>query len=214
VIHHGDCLEVMAAMEAGSVDAVVTDPPYGIDHASERADSKWRGQTISCDSDTAARDLVIAWANEHGKPWACFGTWKTPPPDGTRTALVWDKGPASGMGDLSLPWKLSWELIYIGGRGWRGHRGEGVIRGCSVVTWSSKGRVHPMQKPVNLLSYLLRKLPDAHTILDPFMGSGTTGVACAVEGRDFIGIEREAEYVEIARRRIEAASAQLRLAIP
>jgi len=50
-------------------------------------------------------------------------------------------------------------------------------------------------------------------VLDPFTGSGTTGVACAMEGREFVGIEREAEYVEIARRRIEAASAQGRLAL-
>jgi site-specific DNA-methyltransferase (adenine-specific) len=54
---------------------------------------------------------------------------------------------------------------------------------------------------------------EGDTVLDPFTGSGTTGVACAHESRDFIGIEREAEYVEIARRRIEAAASQMRLPI-
>lgn len=61
------------------------------------------------------------------------------------------------------------------------------------------------------MRWLLSKLSDAQTILDPFAGSGTTGVACASEGLSFIGIEREPEYVEIARRRIEAAAAQQRL---
>jgi site-specific DNA-methyltransferase (adenine-specific) len=71
---------------------------------------------------------------------------------------------------------------------------------------------HPTVKPVALIRYLTRLVtPPGGTVLDPFMGSGTTGVACADEGFNFIGIEREAEYVEVARRRIEAAQAQQRL---
>jgi site-specific DNA-methyltransferase (adenine-specific) len=71
---------------------------------------------------------------------------------------------------------------------------------------------HPTVKPVALMRWLVRLVArPGDTVLDPFTGSGTTGVACAMEGRDFIGIEREAEYVEIARRRVEAASAQLTL---
>ena len=64
---------------------------------------------------------------------------------------------------------------------------------------------HPTVKPISLMRYLVRltKTPTGGVVLDPFMGSGTTGCACALEGRDFIGIEREPDYMEIARRRIE-----------
>ncbi len=73
---------------------------------------------------------------------------------------------------------------------------------------------HPTVKPVALMRWLVRLVARAgDTVLDPFTGSGTTGVACAMEGRDFIGIERESEYVEIARRRIDAAAAQTRLPV-
>lgn len=74
--------------------------------------------------------------------------------------------------------------------------------------------VHPTVKPVALMRWLVRLVArPGDVVLDPFTGSGTTGVACAEEGRDFIGIEKEAEYVEIARRRIEAAAAQERLPV-
>lgn len=95
--------------------------------------------------------------------------------------------------------------------------------GCEMLRWGtfqSEGtdkfasNHHPTVKPVALMRWLVRLVVrEGDTVLDPFIGSGTTGVACAMEGRDFIGIECEAEYVEIARRRIEAADAQGRLPI-
>jgi site-specific DNA-methyltransferase (adenine-specific) len=77
-----------------------------------------------------------------------------------------------------------------------------------------QSNTHPTVKPLALMRWLVRLVAyPGDTVLDPFAGSGTTGVACAMEGREFIGIEREAEYIEIARRRIEAASAQERLPV-
>jgi site-specific DNA-methyltransferase (adenine-specific) len=72
---------------------------------------------------------------------------------------------------------------------------------------------HPTVKPIELMRYLVRltKTPTGGVVLDPFMGSGTTGIACELEGREFIGIEREAEYVEIAEKRIAEAQLQSRL---
>jgi len=71
------------------------------------------------------------------------------------------------------------------------------------------GKGHPTQKPIEVMCWCIERLPDgANTILDPFMGSGTTGVACAKLGRKFIGIEIEPKYFDIACRRIEAAYAQ------
>lgn len=208
-LYLGDCLEILPTLD--TVDAVVTDPPYGYSYASNRvADTttaEWMNQTIKNDSDTSARDFVLSW---HSGVWACFGSWKMPKPEGTKSVLIWDKGPASGMGDLKFPWKGSWEEIYVGGNGWVGHRDEGVIKGCYIVTRKSMGRTHPNEKPVSLLTKLIGKAPGA-SVLDPFMGSGTTGVACANLGRKFIGIEIEEKYFDIACERIEAAYAQGRL---
>ena len=125
-----------------------------------------------------------------------------PKPAGVRGVLVWDKGPASGMGDLSFPWKGSWEEIYVGGKGWAGRRDEGVLKGHWVVTRASMGRTHPNEKPVSLMRDLMKKLPHGCTVLDPFMGSGTTGVACKNLNRNFIGIELDPEYFKIAEKRI------------
>jgi hypothetical protein len=164
-------------------------------------------QVIQNDIDTSARDFVLSW---HKGDWVCFGSVKRPVPDSARAILVWDKGPASGMGDLSFPWKPSWELVFVGGEGWHGSRDEGVLKGHWVVTRASMGREHPNEKPVSLLQELISKTP-ARIILDPFMGSGTTGVAAIKLGRKFIGIEIEPRYFDIACRRIEEAWKQPRL---
>ena len=131
-----------------------------------------------------------------------------PKPKGVRGVLVWDKGPASGMGDLSFPWKGSWEEIYIGGKGWSGHREEGVIKGHWVVTRASMGRTHPNEKPVSLMGHLIEKLPEDCLVLDPFMGSGTTGIACIRTGRRFIGIEKDPTHYQTALERIKRELAQ------
>ena len=184
---------------------IITDPPYGISHSSNHGAS-WAGTQIANDHDTSVRDWVADWAR--GLPCVFFGTWKTPPVKDTNTCVVWSKGPASGMGDLSLPWKPSFELVYIIGRQWEGRRGEGVISGPTMITWESAGRDHPHQKPEWLMAHFIERIPTAKTILDPFMGSGTTGVAAVQMGRDFIGIEREERYFDIACRRIEQAQRQ------
>jgi hypothetical protein len=116
--------------------------------------------------------------------------------------------PAFGMGDLRFPWKGSWELIYVKGNTWRGRRDEGVLRGHIQVSWESHGRSHPHQKPVSLIEALLEKLPDGSLILDPFMGSGTTGVAALRLGHRFIGIELDLHHFTTACERISEAYKQ------
>jgi DNA modification methylase len=197
----GDCREVLPTLER--VDAVVTDPPYGIAHSSNHGAS-WQGTQIANDGDTSVRDEVLAAF----PVVAAFGTWKTPPISGAKGCLVWDKGPNSGMGDLSFPWKGSWELCYIRGDLWTGRRDEGVLKGHMQITWESQGRFHPHQKPVSLIRHLVNKLPSEALILDPFMGSGTTGVAAVAMGRKFIGCEIDPQYFDIACKRIEQAQRQ------
>ena len=204
----GDCLDVMPTL--GKVDCVVTDPPYGIAHSSNYGAS-WNGKQIKSDQDTSARDVALDGVSIV----ASFGTWKTPPIADAKGCLVWDKGPAFGMGDLSFPWKPSFELIYIRGSVWRGARDQSVLRGPVQVSWEnqpnvpdSERRKHPHQKPVWVVEHLIKKLPSAYTILDPFMGSGTTGVACVKLGRKFIGVELDEGYFDIACARIAEAYRQ------
>jgi hypothetical protein len=201
-LYLGDCLEILPTLP--KVDAVITDPPYGYSHTSQRGAS-WTGTTIANDHDCSVRDAVHSLAGD--APWAFCGTWRVASPAGVRGCIAWDKGDA-GSGDLSFPWKPSWELIFVGGKGWRGHRGSGILRGSQMITWESKGRTHPHEKPVWVFERLLEKLPGDLVPCDPFMGSGTSGVAAATMGRKFIGIEIEPKYFDIACERIENAQRQ------
>jgi len=150
------------------------------------------------DADLVARDDALnAWG---ARPAVAFGSWKRPEPSGTHTVLVWDKGEASGMGDLSIPWKPNWEEIYIMGKGYKGHRGSSILSGHAVLTWASKGREHPNMKPVSLMEALIAKCPPG-SIADPFAGSGTTLVAAKALGRKVIGVELEERYCEIIAKR-------------
>jgi len=210
-LYLGDCLEVLPTL--GPVDAVVTDPPYGIGYSTgqRNENTPWQGE-IAGDRNTELRDAALATIGD--VPALVFGSRKRLEPAGTRMVLTWDKGPALGMGDLSLPWKPSSEEIYVIGHGFVGSRDEGDVLACSPVQSMAKnGRVHPNEKPVALIVRLLRKCP-AGIVLDPFMGSGTTGVACANLGRRFVGIEIEPRYFDIACERIRRAYEQPRLGLP
>lgn len=206
-IYHGDCREVLPTFNDSRFDAVLMDPPYGIRHSSSHGAS-WMNTNIAGDDTTELRDYVCTWARAREIPCACFGTWKVHPPTGTRATLVWDKGPAFGMGDLSFPWKPSWEEIYIIGDGWQGKRDEGVLRGSVVVSWESKGRRHPHEKPVWLFAQLLAKLPTAERLMDPFCGTGPLLRAAKDAGCRAVGIEIEERYCEIAARRLEQEAFQ------
>lgn len=194
----GDCLDVLPTI-ASRVDAAVFDPPYGIAHASNWA-GPFRARPVANDDDTAVRDAALAVLK---CPSIVFGSWKRQAPVGVRETLVWDKGPASGMGDLALPWKRSWECIYVIGEGFMGTRDEGVLRGHTVVTWASKGREHPNEKPVSLMSALIVKCPGV-VVVDPFSGSGATGVAALRLGRRVILIDVAHEWAELSRDRLRA----------
>ena len=112
--------------------------------------------------------------------------------------LIWDKmNGANPMSDC----EMAWTSLDGGARIYRIHH----------FSAGYEKKQHPTQKPSNLMAWCLYFLPKAQTILDPFMGSGTTGVACANLGRKFIGIEIEPKYFDIACERIEAAQAQGRL---
>lgn len=207
-LYLGDCREIVPTL--GRIDAVVTDPPYGMRYQSGHAtDALWGdARSITNDHNTLTRDGIIDWAiNYVPGPCLCFGTWRIPRPSMTKMVLIWDKGGALGMGDLSIPWKPDHEEIYVIGSGYIGTRDSGsVLRFPPVQSMAKNGRVHPTEKPINLMMALCKKVPG--TIFDPFMGSGTTGVAAVRLGRQFVGIEIEPKYFDIACKRITDATKQ------
>jgi len=191
--------------------ALVTDPPYGIgaDAAQGKRSGHRHGAAWAASTDYGFSD----WDNQPADPAiimaaraACqyqiiFGGnyFELPP---AKCWLVWDK--LNGDNDYA-DCELAWTNLDKAVRRlqWRWH---GMIR-------QEKGdRVHPTQKPVGVMTWCVEHLPsDCQTILDPFMGSGTTGVACVKLGRKFIGIEIEPKYFDIACKRIAAAYAEPRL---
>lgn len=199
-LYLGDCLEVMPTL--GKVDAVVTDPPYGIGESNEKNASRVRLATptdyghYAWDSAPATPEQISALRACSRQQIIFGGNYFSLPP--TSCWLVWDKqNGANDFADCELAWTnlpKAVRRIY-----WRWN---GMIRKGDDV------REHPTQKPVGVMEWCLTHVPDARTILDPFMGSGTTGVACVKLGRKFIGIELDEGYFDIACRRIEEAYRQ------
>lgn len=207
-LYHGDCREVTAWLEA---DVLVTDPPYGMAYVSNARVSRARYAAILNDTSTEARDAVLVrWGD---RPALVFGTWKVARPERVRLTLTWDKGPSVGSGDITLPWGLSTEDVYVlgtwppiapGGRAREGGtpaRASSVLRVDNYNTQAIDRPDHPTPKPVGLMERLIDRCP-AGTIADPFAGSGSTLVAAKHLGRKVIGVELDERYCEAAARRL------------
>jgi DNA modification methylase len=204
-LYLGDCLEVLPTL--GRFDAVVTDPPYGIGESSRNVQSRQRkagGKSkaladqrdygdFDWDATPAGPEHIAAMANCSTIQIIFGGNYFDLPP--TSCWLIWDKqNGENDFADCELAWTnlpKAVRRIY-----WRWN---GMIRK------GSEDREHPTQKPLGVMEWCLTHVPDAKTICDPFMGSGTTGVAAVKAGRQFIGIERDERYFNIACRRIAAA---------
>ena len=196
-LYLGDCREILPTI--GKVDAVVTDPPYGLG-------DKWRGgaggkksswripQQEAMRWDMSAPDFVPSIVD--GLPAIVWGgNYFALPP--ARGWLVWDKKQRGTW--TTGHTELAWSNI------------DQPIRAYSlsqVEAHTDMHKQHPAQKPIEIMTWCLEFLPDAKVVLDPFMGSGTTGVACIKLGRKFIGIEIEPKYFDIARKRISDALKQ------
>lgn len=189
-LYLGDCRDILPTLP--KVDAVVTDPPFGIGFAAQP--TKWQrraGKKPEAWDDTTV-DAVASLPDL--APAIIWGGNYYPLPQ-SRGWLSWFKPDAPpSMGHFELAWTSL----------------DRTARQLSVsIGETNPERIgHPTQKPLRLMKWCLSFLPDAQTILDPFMGSGTTGCAAVQMGRDFIGIEREAKYFDIACKRIEDAQRQ------
>jgi site-specific DNA-methyltransferase (adenine-specific) len=204
-LYCGDCREILPTL--GKVDAVVTDPPYGISYRSNHNSSrrglwaKWvRTENMpSIVGDDAPLDPQPLL--DLGIPVVLFGgnycADRLPP---SRCWLIWDKRDGISSNNQA-DCEMAWTNIDKPSRLLR-HMWSGLLRaGEENVALSEK--VHPHQKPAAIMRACIQYIPDRpETILDPFMGSGTTGVAAVKLGRKFIGIEIEPKYFDIACRRI------------
>lgn len=183
-LYLADCMEVLPTL--GRVDAVITDPPYGIGIAANpvrqaHAKLDWDAAPPSeslIEACVDAGDVAILWGGNYFNlpPQQCF--------------LVWDK---------MQPQDFSLAMCEMA---WTNKKGPAKMYRQSVTSYSKE---HPTQKPIELMKWCVSMAGTPSSILDPFMGSGTTGVAAVQMGRRFIGIEREPKYFEIACRRIEDA---------
>jgi len=199
-LYLGDCLAVMPAL--GKVDACLTDPPYGMNWTGKVTRGKngtgRAGKTRSYNTKIIndAKPFDPSWLLSIGKTQIIFGFNHYPDKLVKGSALVWVKRYDGGFGSFLS----DAEIAYLS----TGH-GVYCFRDLSKQA-DSKNIVHPTQKPVPLMEWCIGHLPDtAETILDPFMGSGTTLVACAKLGRKGIGIELDPDYFEIACKRVQAA---------
>ncbi len=204
-LYLGDCMEIMPTL--GKFDAVLTDPPYGIsiDVAMNKSSGTKHGVAMAAkrhyeakgwdsapppqeffdELRSVSRHQIIFGGNYFGLPAA-------------RCWLVWDKKVNGEFADCELAWtnldkpvrRIEWM--------W-----NGMLRKGNEARFD-----HPTQKPLGVMEWCLSHVPDAHTVLDPFLGSGTTGVACVKQGRVFTGIEIDKDYFELACERIRKAYAQ------
>ena len=205
-LYLGDCLDVLPTLER--FDACVTDPPYGIKQdkgfdgfdgfggfgppiARRQYEGEWDQARPSADVlalVVGAGNRSIIWGGQYfADLLPAQGKW-----------LWWDKlqtMPTFGDGELA------WTNL-------KGVAPKKFVYSNNGLMAKEKGREHPTQKPVQLMKWCLGFLPDAQSIIDPFMGSGTTGVAAVQMERNFIGIEKDPRYFDLACKRIEDAQRQ------
>lgn len=183
-LYLADCMDVMPYL--GKIDAVVTDPPYGI--GISRNPVRQKHEKKEWDDSTPLDNCIetMIGISKYQIIWG--GNYFNLRP--SRGFFIWDK---------KQPENFSLAMCEYA---WFSKDHNAKIFSKSVLSYSKQ---HPTQKPVELMRWCLSFLPDSKLTLDPFMGSGTTGVACVKEGRSFIGIELDEDYFNIACKRIKEA---------
>lgn len=213
-LYNGDCLEVMDRLikEGVKVDCILADPPYGMNFKSNYRKNKY--EKIKSDNNLNFLPLLFnklyKILNDNSHIY-CFCSWHNIDKFKIefekyfklKNIIVWEKNNTS-MGDLKGSYAPKHEFILYGHKGRRLRNG---FRYADIIKAKrTNNKLHPTQKPVDLLELLLKQSTNKNEIvLDCFMGSGSTGVACANTGRKFIGIELDNNYFDIASKRIEEA---------
>jgi site-specific DNA-methyltransferase (adenine-specific) len=198
-LYHGDCLEILPTLP--KVDAVITDPPYGIATGivADRP-TKWQrlagGRPETWDNGVVNLVPALSQTHERGILIVWGGNFYALPP--SRGWLSWFKPDAP-------PSMASFELAWTN----MDRNARQIV--CSISETNAERVGHPTQKPLKVMRWCIEQAGNPASVLDPFMGSGTTGVACAQLGRKFIGVEIERKYFDIACERIDNAYRQQRM---
>ena len=222
-LYNGDCLKIMDTIADNSVDLVVTDPPYLMDYQSNRRKKVDRFDKIMNDKDNY--NLIQEYFQKCNRIMKnntaiyCFCSWHNidffkyefEKYFKLKNIIVWNKN-NHGTGDLKGSYSPKYELILFG------HKGRTLLRGkripdvidCAKVP--SKQLTHPTEKPKELLEIFIKQSSDEGGIIfDGFMGTGSCGMVTINLNRNFIGIELDENYFNIAKNRIETISGQKRL---
>lgn len=207
----GDCLEIMRGLPDGCVDAVITDPPFGIDFKySGYDDNPSKYDTLMSafvvESNRVIRDgFIFVW-----QAMPQCGNWYRWFPEGYRIFA----GLKNFVQFRPTPIQFSWDPIIFWSVGipkvepMAGQRDYHMGNTARYVAEKSNG--HPCPRPLNTVEYIVGSVTnEGETVLDPFMGSGTTGVACVKLNRNFIGMEINSDYFAIAQKRIAEAQQQM-----
>jgi site-specific DNA-methyltransferase (adenine-specific) len=237
---HGDCLEIMKTLEPGSVDMVLTDPPYGTTACKWDSVIPFKPMWDCINRLVKKNAAIVMMASQPFTSALVMSNAEM-----FKYSWVWDKSKATGHLNAKKRPLVKHEDVCVfcktqtvynpqglikkesptinkGSRGRKSSRGAGgdcygISTRDAIQTHTGYPKsvlpttvvmrpIHPTQKPVALMEYLIKTYTnEGDTVLDFTMGSGTTGVACANTGRDFIGIELDAGYFEIARQRVNAA---------
>ncbi len=193
-----DCLDGMKQIEDKSVDLVLTDPPYGIRatgtnyiNGTSKSEKPYYNDDLQWDDKPITKEYFDEIIRISQNQIIFGGNYYFEFLGNTRCFLVWDKTiHGNSYADCEMAWTSFDEVARV-------YR-------MNMVETNKDGRCHPTQKPLKLMKWILEKYSDvAMTILDPFMGSGTTCVACKKLDRNYIGIEKEPAYVAIAEKRLE-----------
>lgn len=202
-LYNADCLSVLRELETVRADtAVVTDPPYGIGSWSASGGnslSEEEAATINAWDVAPPREIFDLIMSKSSEQIIWGGNYFLDILGKTVSPLLWDK-------------KIR-DMHYADGEfAWTNFKQKGALRifetSLQATEVRTGGRIHPTQKPVILMEWCLSKVPTAKVIIDPYMGSGTTGVAAVKNGRAFVGCEMNAEYFKIACGRMEEAQKQ------
>lgn len=205
----GDCLELMKDIPDGSVDLVLTDPPYGMAFKSNYRKVKYNeikidkslefiekyvGECFRILKHNTAVYFFCSWHNVDVFKRAIEKKFKI------KNILIWEKNNTS-MGDLKASYAPKYEMIIFA------HKGRKLLNGfryADIIKANRTGnKLHPTEKPVDILELFIKNSSNENAVVfDGFMGSGSTGVACVNTNRNFIGIELDENYFNIAKERI------------
>lgn len=219
---HGDCMEMLDRVPDASVDLVLTDPPYGIKYQSCWAKNKRYSKILNDEKPCTEFIMKLPKKLKPTGAALIFTRWDVQQAfveelaiAGMRckSILIWDKCNGS-MGDLKRAYSSSYESILFAPMPeytFPNGRPMDIIREKKIP---AQKLIHPCQKPTRILETLIRQTcARGGTVIDPFMGSGSTGVACGNLGYAFIGMELDVGYFDIAKQRIDTAYAQMRMTL-